>query len=290
MVDGPSLKGDTSAARTVGSSDVVCFGRDLEVTYRVWSPKAGYPGHAAYRDFHTWDHEVGLKPSRVTGKQIEPPDKAPYDPSLAADTLRLHVKDFVDTVVTRLRSLRAEHGRTPMVVAAYDTELFGHWWHEGPAWLEGVLRALPEAGVRVTTLRGALEAGHLGAPIDLPASSWGSGKDWRVWDGEQVADMVQSNAALQDRLLKLGTGGTARDAVRDQAVAEAMLALSSDWAFMVTKDSAADYARRRARVHTERFDALATLLNAGEYERANEPAAAFRAEDGPFGHLDARTL
>jgi len=177
-----------------------------------------------------------------------------------------------------------------MVVAAYDTELFGHWWHEGPAWLDGVLRALPEAGVRVTTLRGALEAGHLGAPIDLPASSWGSGKDWRVWDGEQVADMAQSNAALQDRLLKLGTGGTARDAARDQAVAEAMLALSSDWAFMVTKDSAADYARRRARMHTERFDALATLLNAGEYERANETAAAFRAEDGPFGHLDSRSL
>jgi 1,4-alpha-glucan branching enzyme len=290
MVDGPSLKGDTSQAHTVGSSDVVCFGRDLEVTYRVWSPKAGYPGHSAYRDFHTWDHEVGLKPSRVTGKQIAPHEKAPYDPALAADTLRLHVKDFVETVVARMRSLRAENDRTPMVVAAYDTELFGHWWHEGPAWLEGVLRALPEAGVRVTTLRGALDAGHLGAPVDLPVSSWGSGKDWRVWDGEQVSDMVESNAALQTRLLSLCRGGLGRDAVRDQAVAEAMLALSSDWAFMVTKDSAADYARRRARVHTERFDTLASLLSAGEHTRAREKAAAYRAEDGPFGHLDARSL
>lgn len=77
LVDGPSLRGDTSAARTVGSSDVVCFGRDLEVTYRVWSPKAGYPGHGAYRDFHTWDHNVGLKPSRVTGKQVEPGTRRP---------------------------------------------------------------------------------------------------------------------------------------------------------------------------------------------------------------------
>jgi 1,4-alpha-glucan branching enzyme len=209
---------------------------------------------------------------------------------LAAGTLRLHVKDFVKAVVTRLRSLRAEHGRESMVVAAYDTELFGHWWHEGPAWLEGVLRGLPEAGVRVTTLRGALEAGHLGPPINLPASSWGSGKDWRVWDGEQVADMVQANTELQERLLKLIAPGTARDPVRDQAVAEAMLALSSDWAFMVTKDSAADYARRRARVHTERFDRLAGLLLDGQYDRARECAAVFRAEDGPFGHLDARSL
>ncbi len=289
LVDGPSLRGDTAAARTVGDSDVVCFGRDLEVTYRVWSPKAGYPGHSAYRDFHTWAHEVGLKPSRVTGKHIAPADKAPYDPALAADALRLHVKDFVETVVRRLRSLREQHGRPALVVAAYDTELFGHWWYEGPQWLEAVLRALPEAGVRVTTLRGALEAGHLGGPVDLPASSWGSGKDWRVWDGEQVADLVQANAALQQRLLALPAPGAARDTVADQAVTEALLALSSDWAFMVTKDSAADYARRRAREHTERFDVLAEALRTGRPD-ARALAESYRATALPFGHLDARDL
>jgi 1,4-alpha-glucan branching enzyme len=293
LVDGPSLRGDTSAPRTVGSSDVVCFGRDLEVTYRVWSPKAGYPGHANYRDFHTWAHEVGLKPSRVTGKQIPPDAKEPYDPALAADTLRLHIKDFVDTVVTRLRSLRKRHGRESVVVAAYDTELFGHWWHEGPAWLEGILRALPEAGVRVTTLRGALDAGHLGPPVDLPASSWGSGKDWRVWDGTQVADLAEANAALQRRLLAaIPAGGVhARNGLADLAVGEAMLALSSDWAFMVTKDSAADYARERARVHTERFDRLAAVLAAGipsPGERREIERLLFA--DSPFGHPDARTL
>ncbi|MEU3272953.1 1,4-alpha-glucan branching protein domain-containing protein [Saccharomonospora sp. NPDC006951] len=289
LVDGPALRGDTSAAHPVGSSDVVCFGRDLEVTYRVWSPKAGYPGHSAYRDFHTWAHEVGLKPSRVTGKHIEPADKAPYDPALAADTLRLHVKDFVDTVVTRMRELRARDGRSPLVVAAYDTELFGHWWHEGPAWLEGILRALPEAGVRVTTLRGAVEAGHVAEPVDLPASSWGSGKDWRVWDGEQVADMVSANTALQQRLLALDIPRGHRDGVLDQTVTEALLALSSDWAFMVTKDSAADYARRRAADHTARFDELAALVRAGD-PAAAATAERFRALANPFGRLDARGL
>ncbi|MEY7971991.1 1,4-alpha-glucan branching protein domain-containing protein [Saccharomonospora xinjiangensis] len=289
LVDGPSLRGDTATARTVGDSDVVCFGRDLDVTYRVWSPKAGYPGHGAYRDFHTWAHEVGLKPSRVTGKHVAPEDKAPYDPALAADALRLHVKDFVETVVRRLRSLRGRHGRPGLVVAAYDTELFGHWWYEGPQWLEAVLRALPEAGVRVTTLRGALQAGHLGGPVDLPASSWGSGKDWRVWDGEQVADMVRANTALQQRLLALPVRGSARDRVADQAVTEALLALSSDWAFMVTKDSAADYARRRASEHTERFDRLAEALRAGLPD-ARALADGCRATASPFGHLDARDL
>ncbi|MFC0433089.1 glycoside hydrolase family 57 protein [Kutzneria buriramensis] len=284
LVDGPALHGDTAAAHTVGDSDVVCFGRDLEVTYRVWSPKAGYPGDPAYRDFHTYDHPSGLKPSRVTGKHVPPEQKRPYEPELAAVAVQRHAADFVDTVVRRLRSLP----KPGLVVAAYDTELFGHWWHEGPAWLDAVLTALPEAGVRVTTLRGALEAGHLGGPVDLPASSWGSGKDWRVWDGEQVADMVADNAKLQRALLETLRPTDVRDPAADQMVREALLALSSDWAFMVTKDSAADYARHRASVHAGRFSHLADLIRIGATEKALDVAGELRKHDGLFGTLDAR--
>ncbi|GLW81324.1 1,4-alpha-glucan-branching protein [Actinokineospora globicatena] len=293
LVDGPALHGDTAFARTVGDSDVLCFGRDLEVTYRVWSPKAGYPGDNAYRDFHTYDHPSGLKPSRVTGRNVAPHDKKPYEPALAAEALQRHVHDFVDTVVRRLKELRDRHGRPGLVVSAYDTELYGHWWHEGPAWLEGVLRALPEAGVHVTTLRGAVDAGYVGGRVDLPASSWGSGKDWRVWDGAQVADLVDAGAHLQRDLLDLvdtTPASVGRDLVMDQVLREALLALSSDWAFMVTKDSAADYARRRAAVHGERYAELAALVRAGSGPRALARAAALRQVDGPFGGLDARTL
>ncbi|WP_156753469.1 1,4-alpha-glucan branching protein domain-containing protein [Actinokineospora pegani] len=292
LVDGPALHGDTAFARTVGDSDVYCFGRDLEVTYRVWSPKAGYPGDAAYRDFHTYDHPSGLKPSRVTGRQVAPQDKKPYEAALAAEAVERHAVDFVDTVVERLRDLKDKHGRPGLVVAAYDTELYGHWWHEGPAWLERVLRLLPERGVDVTTLGGALAAGYTGGRVDLPASSWGSGKDWRVWDGEQVSDLVHAGAELQRDLLDLVRGWRpeTRDPVFDQAVREAMLALSSDWAFMVTKDSAADYARRRAKVHGDRYAELASLLRSGARRRAVERAAELRREDGLFGGLDARPL
>lgn len=290
LVDGPALRGDTAEAHPVGDTDVVCFGRDLDVTYRVWSPKAGYPGNAAYRDFHTFHHPSGLKPARVTGRHVAPEDKRPYDPALASAALRRDVTDFVEVVRARLAALADRHGRPAVVVAAFDTELFGHWWHEGPSWLEGVLRALPEAGVRVSTLRGALDAGHLGAPVTLPASSWGSGKDWRVWDGAPVADLVASNAALQDRLLRAAPRpGSTRDPAADQSVREALLTLASDWAFMVSKDSAADYARRRAAVHTERFEALAAARGCPAAEAARL-AASYRCQDGPFGHLDARAL
>jgi len=181
------------------------------------------------------------------------------------------------------------------VVAAYDTELFGHWWHEGPAFLAHVLRLLPEAGVEVTTLRRALEQGAVRGRVELPAGSWGAGKDFRVWAGEPVRPLVDEGFWVQRRLLDLvgreraaGRIGQRR-ADLDQLARQALLALSSDWAFMVTRDQAAEYAWRRAAEHRAAFHRLAELVEHGD-PRADAEAAAQRLTDGPFGALDARTL
>jgi 1,4-alpha-glucan branching enzyme len=196
----------------------------------------------------------------------------------------------VRVVRARLAGLRERLGRPGLTVAAFDTELFGHWWHEGPAWLEAVLRALPEAGVRVTTLHGAAAAGLVGPPVALPPSSWGSGKDWRVWAGPQVADLVAQQERVQKALLGAAAPGIARDPVRDALATEALLALSSDWAFMVSKDSAADYARGRASTHAARVEELANLLGAGRRRAAEHRIASWGGDDAVFGHLDARRL
>jgi 1,4-alpha-glucan branching enzyme len=291
LVDGPALRGDTAFARPVGSTDVVCFGRDLPVTYRVWSPKAGYPGHRDYRDFHTYDHPSGLKPARVTGRDVPPERKKPYDPALAAAAVREHAADFVAVIRARLVELAARHGRPALVVAAYDTELFGHWWFEGPEFLAQVLGGLPAAGVRVTTLRGALDAGLVAGAVELPPSSWGSGKDWRVWEGEGVADLVELNRDVQRRVLaKTGHSALARDRVRDGLARQALLALSSDWAFMVSKQSAADYARARAYQHAERVMELSELVGEGRTAEARAAVERYDRQDSLFGQLDARLL
>jgi 1,4-alpha-glucan branching enzyme len=125
MVDGPSLHGDTAVGRPVGESNVIAFGRDLQVSYRVWSPKSGYPGHAAYRDFHTHDHVTGLKPARVTGRNVPSAEKAPYDPQRADRAMDAHVADFVEVVRRRLLEEGERTGRPAHVGAAFDTELFG---------------------------------------------------------------------------------------------------------------------------------------------------------------------
>lgn len=294
MVDGPSLRGDTSLGRPVREADVVAFGRDLQVSYRVWSPKQGYPGQSAYRDFHHYDHATGLKPSRVTGKTVAGPDKAPYDPELAATAVTRDVADFVETVRARLIEESARIGRPALVVAAFDTELFGHWWHEGPQWLEQVLRALPEAGVTVGTLADARANGFVGEAVQLNDSSWGSGKDWRVWAGDQVADLVELNAEVVrlalDTLDKTRRADSLRDPVADQLLCEAILTVSSDWAFMVSKDSAAGYARDRAHQHAHAVRELAEAIGAGQFAKAARLAAGWSAADGFFPGLDARRL
>jgi 1,4-alpha-glucan branching enzyme len=221
---------------------------------------------------------------------VPPEAKRPYDPARAAAAVARDAADFVRVVRDRLAGLWERTGRQALAVAAFDTELFGHWWHEGPAWLEAVLRALPGAGVHVTTLSGAAAAGMVGAPVELPPSSWGSGKDWRVWAGAQVADLVAQQERVQKALLGAAAPGLARDPVRDALATEALLALSSDWAFMVSKDSAADYARERASGHANRVEELAGLLAAGHRRAAERRIASWGGDDAVFGHVDARRL
>ena len=294
MVDGPSLRGDTALGRPVGETDVVAFGRDLTVSYRVWSPKSGYPGAGAYRDFHTYDHDTGLKPARVTGRTVEPADKRPYDPARIDAALDRDVADFVGAVRERLRSESARLGRDALVVAAFDTELFGHWWHEGPGFLEKLLPALAAAGIRTGTLDQARRAGYVGEPVALPASSWGSGKDWRVWAGDQVADLVALNDEVVSEALDFldtrEAAATERDRVADQVVREALLAISSDWAFMVSKDTAAGYARDRAHKHAHAMREIIAAARAGDRRRAARLAAGWHHADGLFPALDARRM
>lgn len=290
LVDGPAMHGDTGFARPVGDSGVLAFGRDLDISYRIWSSRTGYPGGGSYRDFHTFDHASGFRPARVTGGSVPTEAKQPWDRRLASAAVLRDAQDFVAAVVRRLTELRDRHGREALVVAAFDTELFGHWWYEGPEFLDAVLRLLPQAGVRLSTLRGACSAGLVADRIDLPSSSWGAGKDWRVWDNDVVAELNDEIAHMQKRLFSLLDNrpeGSGRDPAADQLVREAFLLSSSDWAFMVSRNSAADYARERARRHAEKFTALADAIESGA--GAERLAAELRAVDGPFGRLDART-
>jgi len=86
---------------------VAFFGRDNESTLPVWSASRGYPGDAAYREFHRdlgWDlpeaslgacgirsrRPLGLKLHRVTAQGCPLEDKQPYQPAVAAVRVHAH--------------------------------------------------------------------------------------------------------------------------------------------------------------------------------------------------------
>lgn len=267
----------TSLGWRVADSDVVAFGRDLALTDRVWSSRTGYPGGAEYRDFHVRDRASGVQAWAVTSRHSH--DKAPYHPEDASGVVLRDAEDFVTAV---RKHLTAQHQAQPMAVVAWDAELFGHWWHEGPAFLDAVLTLLPAAGVRTTTLTAALARGQVGGTVELGPTSWGAGKDFRVWGGDQVLDLVEGNAAVQRELLTAVDGARSdpqrrqRDANLDSAARQALLALASDWAFMVSRGTAADYGRRRAEGHAGRMREVL----------AGAPSGPRR----PFPHLDARLV
>ena len=234
VLDGPVL---------VGDSDVAAFGRNLAVAYAVWNPHGGYPTHEWYRDFHTVDHEGGFKSWRVTDRRRL--DKEPYHPPTGRRIAREHAEAFV-ALVHRHRQGRPDG---TVVVAAFDTELFGHWWYEGPVWLEHVLRALHADPVLApTTLARALEDVPPRRRLHLPESSWGWGKGHAAWVGEATRWVWQGVREAEARFRQLPAGPA-----RDAAWRQLCLLQASDWPFLLSRDSAAQYATERVKTHLARF-------------------------------------
>ncbi|HEY7822950.1 MAG TPA: 1,4-alpha-glucan branching protein domain-containing protein [Acidimicrobiia bacterium] len=282
LVDGPTLLAAQESVHRpyhVGSSNVVAFARDLELTYRVWSPRSGYPGNRWYQDFHTYDHDWGLHSSRVTRQSSD--RKQPYEPARAAQQVRIDAEDFLRSAQQRMIDSPEED---PVVVVAYDTELFGHWWHEGPSFLAAVLDQAACYGIELTTLTANLERAQSRA--QLSAGTWGSGKDARVWESGEAGELRDRGRAAQYALVRyiheLPPGWRfSRHRTADAIATELLLALSSDWAFMITKDSAADYARSRATEHFVRF---------GELLRAAHHDPMLQITDDRLPFLDARRI
>jgi len=288
--------GHPHAAWAVAGSSVVAVPRDLEVTNLIWSSRSGYPGAGPYRDFHARDEHTGTRLWSVTEPGVGVEQKQPYDPTAAEAQVARDVAHFVEAVRARLLHAQAATGEPGLVVAAYDTELFGHWWHEGPRFLGRALRALREAGVHVTTLAGALDSGHVAGELELGPGSWGAGKDFSVWDGPAVRQIAHENDWLQRRWLDLvakeraaGRLATRRPDL-DQLLTTLFHALSSDWAFLVTRGQSVDYARGRAELHRREFHVLAQLVEDGRREEARAQAARLAARDGAFPSLDARLI
>jgi 1,4-alpha-glucan branching enzyme len=204
----------------------------------------GYPTARAYRDYYRRTR-YHLKPWNTAGE--------PYRYEEAVAQAREHAGGFVAKVAERLDAYAAERGRPGLVCCALDTELLGHWWYEGPAWLAAVIDEAATAGVELRTVSDAVALSEP-VPRTLVESSWGTPKTLRTWDSPAVAEIAfaqrRGELAVVAAATRLG-----RSARLERAARELLALQSSDWAFQVTHDQAGSYPLERVRHHAAELDA-----------------------------------
>jgi 1,4-alpha-glucan branching enzyme len=274
-------------APIVSPNGVAYFGRDPRASHEVWSRKSGYPGHPHYREFYRdigferpveslWDHVgpfetrvmTGIKLHRITGTN----DKAPYDRGLAEHRVRIDADHFMAQREQALVASPPSPMGPPIVIAPYDAELFGHWWFEGPEFLDAVLRNAAarahEGGLTATTLGEYLNRYPEAALVEPAASSWGEGGFGEVWTGAAASPIWRhihhAHRQVEEALDRAGHRVGVEGRALEQAIRELMLLESSDWPFMLHRGEVHTYAESRVRTHLHRTTRLASIATATE--------------------------
>jgi 1,4-alpha-glucan branching enzyme len=252
------------------SEGIAALVRDPRSSMQVWSRFHGYPGDGSYLEFHKMRWPGGLKLWRVTGGGVDLGDKLAYDAAAARARAQEHAKHFAGLLASIAASERQR--RAGVIVAPFDTELFGHWWFEGPDWLAGLYRTLAreDRGIRPVNASRHLADHPARQPIAMPAGSWGANGDFSMWIGEATVWTWERIWALEEAFWDSVPSAIERPAARPvlaQAAREMLLAQASDWQFIISTGAAADYAERRFRQHCEDAEGLLAGLAPGAESR-----------------------
>ncbi|HEX6125066.1 MAG TPA: 1,4-alpha-glucan branching protein domain-containing protein [Pyrinomonadaceae bacterium] len=304
------------------------FARDVETSQQVWSAEVGYPGSDVYREFYRdigWDlpldylrphlHEdgnrrhLGLKYHRITGRNVPQQQKSPYVPALAREKAAENASHFIGERIKQAHVLRTTFdGRPPLVVSPYDAELFGHWWYEGPQFIDFFFRKLhyDQSEIAAVTPGDFLDSGISIQRQQPTASSWGENGYYKVWLNERNSWIYPYQHDTERRMTELvnrfgvpspgsqlpipdmapsGTSALGLETrILTQLTRELLLAESSDWAFQIYQGTTVEYSSRRFQSHIHRFDLLAKMLETGKVDE--ELLAEIERRDNIFPEID----
>lgn len=292
-------------------SGVAAFARDQGSTREVWSAREGFPGDPDYREFyrdigHDLDHsyihpyisgdvrvDTGIKYHRITGPTSR---KELYHPEAARGKAALHAETFMRRRAAHIEYLAQDMATAPVIVAPFDAELFGHWWFEGPQFLDFFIRksAFDQTSFALTTLSDYLDR-HPVHQAGTPATStWGAQGYFDVWLNHkndwiypQLFACAGRMEALTDLYRHRKIPSLTRRAL-NQCLRELLLAQSSDWPFIIHTGTAAEYAARRVKDHVARFHFLADGIEQNLLSR--EHLQAIEYMDNIFPDIDYRTF
>lgn len=271
---------------------VAAFGRDMESSKQVWSAKEGYPGDGAYREFYRdigfdleydyvspYIHEsgirmnTGIKYYSITGK-VDLSHKKPYDPQAAMEKAAEHAGNFMFNREKQVEHLSGLMKRQPIIVAPYDAELFGHWWYEGPQFLDYLMRKIfyDQQSLKLITPSEYLEKYPKNQVLSPTYSSWGYKGYAEYWLNDTNDWVYQHLHKLNEKMTELAgiyknkPVSAQEERVLKQAARELLLAQSSDWAFIMKTQTMVEYAVKRTKVHIHRFNKLYDMLKTGNFD------------------------
>ncbi|AXC15145.1 Glycogen branching enzyme, GH-57-type, archaeal [Acidisarcina polymorpha] len=276
---------------------VTIFPRDPQTGLQVWSGDTGYPADGNYLDFHKKRWPGGHQYWRVTEAQSDMALKAPYFPQEALARTHVHAEHFTRLVQSALEDGYSQE-RPPILSSLFDAELFGHWWFEGPVWLEQVVRifAQDDVGIELTTGSQYLSQFAPEVFLDLGEGSWGKNGNNEVWLNDQTSWTWSDIYRAEEVMREIATQGRWRDdgwglRIAKQMARELLLLESSDWQFLITTAAARDYAEKRFRGHLEQFIELEMLWaefvsNGGLSPSAEQWLAELEERDCLFAEID----
>ncbi|MBN2482845.1 MAG: DUF1957 domain-containing protein [Candidatus Omnitrophica bacterium] len=294
-------------------SGVAAFGRDWESSKQVWSSKEGYPGDPDYREYYRdIGHELeynyikpyihpegfrvntGMKYWRITGNTDY---KEAYRPDWAKEKAANHAGNFMYNREKQIEHLSYHMDRKPIILAPYDAELFGHWWFEGPLWIDFLIRKIAYDQQTVTLITPSEYLSEYPTnQMSLPSfSTWGYkgySEFWLEGSNDWVYPYLHQAARCMAELIEKFSShlasGSKKSIVRralNQAARELLLAESSDWPFIMKTGTMVPYAHKRVKTHINRFHHIyESLITSGTLDEDWLREVEWR--DNIFSHID----
>ncbi|KEI04302.1 glycoside hydrolase family 57 protein [Clostridium botulinum] len=257
---------------------ICAFGRDMESSRQVWSSFMGYPGDFNYREFYRdigyeapMEYiapyinrggiriDTGIKYYKITGKTE---DKIYYNRDMALKKVKDHAGHFADGRNAQLEFASGYMDTEPIIICPYDTELYGHWWFEGPDFINEFIRMSSEDWTKYQLITpGDYMEKHPIIQCSSPnPSSWGENSDYSVWLNHSNHWIYRELHKCEQAMIRLANtyknpDKTIKRAL-NQAARELMLAESSDWPFIIKNNTTVEYAVKRVNSHIGRFNKI----------------------------------
>jgi 1,4-alpha-glucan branching enzyme len=254
---------NVASSEKIEYGTAVVFARHQMISMQVWSGDIGYPAEPDYLDFHKRHLGSMLRYWRVTDRKADMLYKTLYYPEWTAKKIDLQSNHFIHHLENTLNWYHNSTGIKGTLCTPFDTELFGHWWFEGPEFIRSVIRGLNfSPWVKMSLCSEEIFRVNPKLVVKLPEGSWGVNNNHDVWsnpdtywtweaiynDEKRFGDFLTQNQNYLNH--------TDLQRILKQALREMLLLQSSDWQFLIYTRSAKDYAEQRFFFHHSDFNRL----------------------------------